>query len=283
MKKIIVPTDFSKVSDYAIDFAVKIAVYLKAEVEVIHLEEIPVGDLSIHLSGEAGSGNQISDDSLYIAQLLRANKQKLKNIEEEYASDVVGVSAFQHGDGFLKGIEQHISKNGADLVVIGTTGEESIQEYFTGNHTEQLIEHLNVPIISLQDQQFHKIEDIVLGLDIEDEKYTMQVFEHVKLITEALGSCLHIVDITKTPNDKMLQRLNKIAKIAGLTNYMVEVIEDHNASDALLKYAEGVDAGLIIILSEAKGGLSRFFQHSFASGLTKKSSIPVLTINKGRI
>ncbi|MEQ9468331.1 MAG: universal stress protein [Ekhidna sp.] len=281
MKKIIVPTDFSKLSGYALDFAIQLARPLNAAIEVLHLEEVPLGDLSLHLTGEAG-GSKISDDSIFNAQLFRANKQKLESIEKEYASGGVAVKARQYGGGFLKGLEHYIAQNGADLVVIGTTGEESIQEFFSGNHTEQLIEHLRAPVISLRDQQFHKIEDVVLGLDIEDEKYTKQVFEKVKVITEALDARLHIVDITKSTDDeKLLQQLNKFAKIAGLTNYMVDVIEDKHASEALLNYAEGTDASLIITLSEAKSGFHRFFQKSFATKLTKKSSIPVMTINKG--
>lgn len=281
MKKILVPTDFSKLSDHAIDFAIKLAESLGAEVRVIHLEEVPLGDLSLHLSGEAG-GSQISGDAIYNAQLFRANKQKLGAIERNYSSANVNVIARQHGGGFLKGIEHYIEQNGIDLIVIGTSGEESIQEFFSGNHTEQLIEHLSVPVISLQDKQFHKIEDIVLGLDIEDEVYTKKIFEHVKMITEALDARLHIVDITKSSKDEeLLSRLNKIAKIAGLSNYMVDVIEDKHASAALLNYAQGADASLIITLSEARSGFQRFLQHSFSTRLTKKSSIPVMTINKG--
>lgn len=280
MKKIIVPTDFSKLSGHAIDFAIQLAKPLGATVEVVHLEEVPLDDLSLNLTGEAG-GSSISNDTLFNAQLFRANRQKLDSIQDEYSSNEVSVKARQHGGGFLKGLEHYIDQNGADLVVIGTTGEESIQEFFSGNHTEQLIEHLSVPIISLRDQQFHKVEDIVLGLDIEDEKYTKQVFEKVKVITEALDARLHIVDITKSTDDeKLLAQLNKFAKIAGLTNYMVDVIEDKNASQTLLDYAEGTDASLIITLSDAKSGLHRFFQHSFATKLTKKSSIPVMTVNK---
>ncbi|WP_420575209.1 universal stress protein [Ekhidna sp.] len=279
MKKIIVPTDFSKLSGYALDFAVKLANPLDAEIVVLHLEEVPLGDLSLNLSGEAG-GSQISTDSLYIAQLFRANKQKLEALRVEYSNE--NVSVHQAGGGFLKGIEHYVENHGADLVVIGTTGQESIHEFFSGNHTEQLIEHLSVPVISLQDKQFHKIEDIVLGLDIEDEVYTKKIFEHVKMITEALDARLHIVDITKSSKDEeLLSRLNKIAKIAGLSNYMVDVIEDKHASAALLNYAQGADASLIITLSEARSGFQRFLQHSFSTRLTKKSSIPVMTINKG--
>lgn len=283
MKNILVPTDFSDLSKHAIDFAIQIAKPLGASVQVIHLEEIPLGDLSLHLSGEA-SGSSVSQDSLFNAQLLRANRQKLKVLQEEFSTEQTQVIAFQHGEGFLKGMKDYVSKNTVDMVVIGTTGEESIQEFFSGNHTEQLIENLNVPVISIQDQQFHPVEDIVLGLDIEDEKYTRQAFEKVRVICEALGSTLHIIDVTRSKNnDEMMGMLNKMAKIAGLTNFLVDVIEDKDTKTALLDYAEGTDAGLIVILSEAKGGLNRFLQHSFATRITKKSTIPVLTVNKAHL
>lgn len=283
MKTILVPTDFSSLSEHALDFAIQLAKSLEASIKLIHLEEVPLGDLSLHLSGEAG-GSAISQDSLYNAQLFRSNRQKLDELQEKYSSNNIPVQAFQHGGGFLKGIQDYVSDHDVDLVVIGTTGEESIQEFFSGNHTEQLIEHLNIPVLSLQDQQFHPVEDIVMGLDIEDEKYTQKAFEKVKSICNALGSTLHIIDVTKSKeNEKMMETLNKIAKIAGLKNYMVDVIEDNDSNSALLDYAEGTDAGLIVILSEAKGGLNRFFQHSFATRLTKKSSIPVLTVNKGHL
>lgn len=282
MKNILVPTDFSSLSEYALEFAIQLAKPMNAQVQVIHLEEIPLGDLSLHLSGEAG-GSTISNDSLFNAQLFRSNKQKLIRIRREYNEEVT-VNAFQYGGGFLKGIKHYLDENNVDLVVIGTTGQESIQEFFSGNHTEQLIENIKVPVISLQDQQFHPIEDIVLGLDIEDEKYTRKAFDKVKVICEALGSTLHIIDVTNSKEDEqMMEMLNKIAKIAGLTNYLVDVIEDKDSKSALLDYAEGTDAGMIVVLSEAKGGLNRFFQHSFAASLTKKSTIPVLTVNKSHL
>lgn len=282
MKNIVVPTDFTKLSRYALDFAIQLAKPLNATVTVIHLEEIPLGDLSLQLSGGTGSTNTISDDSLYNAQLFRANKQKLESIKDEFNSDEVAVECRQYGGGFLNGLKHYVERHQPDVVIIGTSGEESIQEFFSGNHTEQLIESLSIPVISLQDQQFHPIEDVVLGLDIEDEKYTKQVFAMIKSIVDPLGARLHIVDVTKSKNDEeLLEQLNKIAKVAGLTNYMVDVIEDTQASDALLDYAEGTDASMIVTLSEAKSGFHRFFQHSFSTRLTKDSSIPVMTINKG--
>lgn len=284
MKNILVPTDFSKVSSHALDLALKLAKPLKANVIVLHLEPVPLGDTSLSLMGDAGGGPSISGDSLYNAQLFRANKQKLNAIEQQYGSDEVNVTGVQHGGGFLKGIQHFLEKSETDLVVIGTTGEESIQEFFSGNHTEQLIEHLNVPVISVQDRQYHEIEDIVLGLDLQDEHYTQKAFEMVKIISEALNARLHIINITnKESTEELMSQLNKIAQIVGLSNYVVDVVEDKEESVALMEYAEGTDAGLIVALSEAKSGLYRFFQHSFATRLTKYSGIPVLTINKAHL
>ncbi len=284
MKKILVPTDFSKLSYEALDFATHLATLLKAEVSVVHFEEIPLDDTSLHLTGETNSG-KISDDSLFIAQLYKANREKLNDLSRTFSEqNGVSVTGEQLGGGFLKGIQHYIKNHGADLVVMGTTGEESIQEFFTGNHTEQLIEHIDVPVLSVQHKVDKSIEDVVLGLDLLDEKYSKKAFEVVKKIMDSLKARLHIINIVddRAP-DSLMSDLNKIAKIAGLENYVVEVISDKNENEALMNYSKSVDAGLVIALSKAKSGLYRFFQHSFATKLTKASSVPVLTINKKQL
>lgn len=178
-------------------------------------------------------------------------------------------------------MQHYLENHTSDLIVIGTTGEESIQEFFSGNHTEQLIEHVDVPVLSLKSQQFHRIEDIVLALDLEEETYTPRVFHLLKNILEPLDARLHIVDITKTKNDHhLLQTLNEYAREAGLTNFLVDVIEDSKPLDALLDYANGTNAGLIVTLSNARGGINRLVQGSFAAKITKKTAIPILTINQ---
>lgn len=279
MNRILVPTDFSKLSHHAVDFAAFLANQLNAEVSVVHFEDLPMEDMTLHLTGEPTKPG-ISDDSLFNAQLFRANKQKLRDIENEFSSDA-SISAKQMGGGFLKGIEHFVEKNEVDLIIIGTTGEESIQEFFSGNHTEQLIEHVKVPVLSLQHESDKNIKDVVLGLDLLDEQYSKMAFEIVKDITDGLDVHLHIINIIKGEEpETMMADLNKLARGVGLKNYVVEVVKAKNENAALMEYAENLHAGLIVTLSEARAGLARFTQHSFATRMTKLSSIPVLTINK---
>lgn len=280
MKKILVPTDFSKLSGHAIAFAVNLAKPLNAEVSVIHFEGLPLGDMSLHLTGEAHT-ESFSDDALFNAQLFRANKQKLQNLSEKYSADGIVVTGQQLGGGFLKGIEHYVQNNETDLIVLGTSGEQSVQEFFTGNHTEQLIEHLDIPVLSVQGEADKTIHDVVIGLDLMDEKYSIPAFSKIGAIVDALDARLHIVNvINEDEPHSLMSDLNKLAKTVGLKNYVVDVITAKNKNKALTDFAEEVNAGMIITLSEARSGFYRFFQHSFATKLTKTSSIPVLTINK---
>lgn len=280
MRRIIVPTDFSKLSEHALNFAAHIAKHINAEVSILHLEDLPLGDTSLHLTGEAKKSG-FSEDVLFEAQLLRTNKTKLIELSAKYSKDGVVVTGQQFGGGFLKGIQHYVEKNGADLIVMGTTGEESIQELFSGNHTEQLIEHLDVPVLSVQDEVHKNIKDIVLGLDLLDEQYTEKAFSMIKILSEGLDAHVHVINVVKDGEPlSLMSDLNKLARGVGLKNYIVDVIRSKNENEALMDFADQVRAGLIITLSEARSGLHRFFQHSFAAKMTKTSSIPVLTINK---
>lgn len=280
MKRIIVPSDFSKLSEHALEFAARLAKPIDAEVSVIHLEDLPLGDTSLHLTGEA-KGSKISEEDLYNVQLFRSNRNKLQELTDTYSKGGVMVSGQQLGGGFLKGLEHYIENNGADLIILGTSGEESIQELFSGNHTEQLIEHFDTPVLSVQGEVSDEIKDIVVGLDLPNEVYTEQSFKIIKDIAEGLNARIHIVNVLKNDIPEGLNdELNKLANKFGLKNYKVDVLMANDENQGLMRFAQQLHAGLIVTLSEARSGLYRFFQHSFATRMTKDSAIPVLTVNK---
>ncbi len=280
MKRIIVPTDFSELSNYGIDYAVSLAKQIKASVSVVHCENRPLGDLSLHTSGPAESEGA-TDSDLFEAQLFRSNYLKLNELSEKYSKEGVDLTCGQVGGGFLLGMKHYVERFGADLIVISTTGEESVQEFFSGNHTEQLIEHLNVPVLSLVNPAEAEIHNVVLGLDLTEESYSKRTLQAVHKILGDLPAVVHVVSVVSNGmQEHSITNLYAHAKAIGIKNFMVEVLISNKPNDALLDYAESIQAELIVTLSSADSGFKRFIQHSFAAKLTKTSSIPVLTINK---
>lgn len=283
MKKILVPTDFSKLSNHAVDFAVNLAKLLGAEVFAVHFLEIPASNLTLHLTGEAKKSDYMVDP-LYNAQIIRANKRKLADLTYEFSTKEVVVTGQQLGGGFLKGVQNFVDSNKIDLVVLGTTGEERIQEFFSGNHAEQLIEHLSIPVLTIKDNADKDIHNIVLGLDLVGDTYSKSSFAQIKALTDKLNARLHILSVVKTEDTNLLLRdLNEIARDAGLGNYTVDFIQAKDEMAGFLDYVDQVDAEMIITLSSSRAGIHRFFQHSFSTELTKIASVPVMTLNKNNL
>ena len=282
MKKILVPTDFTKLSENALDFAIDLAKATGAQIDLVHFVDIPVEEVTFVTGDSHGEGT--TKETLYDIQLMRANKKKLEAQAASRAENNVKIHMELAGSGFLHGSQKYIEKYGGDLVIVGTTGEESVQEFFTGNHTEQLIQHLGVPVISMKEKvDYEHLTDIVLGIDLVGEKYPSSAMPLIKSVAESFGAKIHLVNIVK-PGEMGLKSLQvgleNFAKDAGFTNYAVSVVEYKNDLDGLLYFAEKIGSGLIAIVSDARPGVFRFFQDSFATEITKLSDLPVMVLNK---
>lgn len=281
MKKILVPTDFSELSSHALNFAYDIAKFSGAQIELIHFIDLPL-DAELLVSGDTQLV-ETSEDTLYNLQLVRANNEKLKKSIEHLGNEVK-IHTGLGSSGFLRGTQKYAKKFECDLVIIATTGEESAQEFFSGNHTEQLIEHLNIPVISLKEHvEFDSLTDITLAIDLLGEKYPGASLPMIKAVAESFDAKVHVVNVVK-PGEASLKKihdgLDEFAQAAKLSNYEISVVEYKDDMEGLLYYAEKIDAGLIAIISDARSGIFRFFQDSFATELTKKSDIPVMVLNK---
>ncbi len=281
MKKILVPTDFSDLSNHALQFAHDIALFSGSEIDLIHFIDLPL-DSELLVSGDTQLV-ETSEETLYNIQLVKASQNKLKE-QIAHLNGAVKVNTGLGSSGFQHGTQKYVKKYDIDLVIIGTTGEESVQEFFTGNHTEQLIEHLNIPVISLKERvQYNKVTDIALAIDLIGEKYPGTSLPMIKSVAECFDAKVHVVNIV-SPGEigmkKLHDQLNQFARDAKLSNYEISVVEYEDDMDGLLYFAEKIDAGLIALISDARPGIFRFFQDSFATEVTKKSDIPVMVLNK---
>ncbi len=281
MNKILVPTDFSELSQQALDFAVDMARYAVAEVQAVHFVQVATEEVTLVTADTAVVGT--TEESLYNIQLMRTNKQKLDKIVAKYEESGVTVTAELAGGGFLNGIKHFTKKYDTSMVIMGTSGEQNIEEFFSGNHTEQLIEHLGIPVISMkQPVLYGKVRDIMLAVDLK-EQYSPSALRKMKDALLNFNAKIHFVSVIK-PDDKDKsshhKQLELLAQRMHLTEAELHMIEAENVEQALKDYAVKAGAGTIAVLSEAKSGLWRFIQSSLAMHLSKDFDIPIMTLNK---
>ena len=131
MKKIIVPTDFSEHALSALKVASNLARKTNAEIELVHVYEIPLAGFS--------SSRHIGYDQKELKRMMDEFHDELKKIAG--TPIVKGITVRTHlipNVDFTEILEQKDLED-ADLIVCGTHGTNGWKEEMIGSNTEKLI------------------------------------------------------------------------------------------------------------------------------------------------
>lgn len=282
MKRILVPSDLSDISENALRVAVDIADRADAEIYLVNFTEHPVETFTA--TGEIDK-KYADEENIYTVQLVQKYQQQLGELATKYGAGGRTIHFQVYDDELKGGIVEFIKDYNIDLVVMGTSGEESADEFFSGNHTEQVIEVATCPVLSVRKRYVRSdYNTIILGLDTEkDSKDNFsQAAAYLNDLADSLGARIDIVNIVKPgTNDKIKveRELIEFASRYGIKDHSVTVVEGDDKEKGLIDFARTHSAGLLAVFSHAEDGFFRIFRDNLSEELTMSSDIPVLTIN----
>ena len=285
MNRILVPTDLSEISENALRFACEIADKAKAEIYLINFLKHPF-DESFTTTGDV-SAKYDDEETIFTIELIRRNTRLLEEMANDYGANRTIYYQVHNRD--LDGVDEYVREKNIDLVVMGTSGEENAREFFTGNHTEQVIIQASCPVISLQEgQKARNLDKIVLGVELEedDKDNFRNATNYLRDIVDTLGAKLHLVHVSKKgSSDKEEEELllKQFAEKFNLDNYTISVQHANDLEKGIMYYAHSIGAGMVAVLTHSEGGFFRIFTTSLSEELSKDSDIPVLTINLHRV
>ncbi len=281
MKKILVPSDLSDIAELGLKLAVEIAKRCHADISLIHFTRHPFGT-TFSSTGEVDLKAD-EEENKYTLQLLHTKKATLESLASRYNNHGVSIHFEVIDSKFKNGIDAYLSQESIDLVVMGTSGEETIKEAFTGNHTLQVIKISSCPVLSVRDG-FH-VEDfnnIVAAVNVITDN---QVAEGLNILGD-LASCfdshVHLVHVRrKTPDSNLIldEYFSRMATIAGLKKFSVVILDADDAYEAVLDYAARENAGLVAVLKNTPEGIFRIFSNRFSNRVVKEEGRPVFTLN----
>ncbi len=277
MKKILVPTDFSKTSIIALETAFEIAKKANSDVYVLHVVEEATPD-SYLISGEWQKDNW--DDRLFTFKLLeKAKKQLEKLVQEPRFSAVKLVGELRLGNPF-HGMNAIIAEQKVDLVVMGTRGQTNLESMVIGTNTERIVRHSRCPILTVHKKPASTdFKNIVYATTMSKEE---EVFSRiVKRTQQIYNSTIHLVRIN-TPGDFQRDNIvkdymSKFAKSLQLKNFTINVYNDLNEEEGILYFADSIDADLIAMATHGRTGFAHVLAGSIAEDVVNKAKRPVLT------
>ena len=126
IKRILCPTDFSEYGNYAIPYAISIALEFVAEIIFLHTVDLSVSDPEKLLG-------KFPDPALYHGRAAEVRVEKLigRDVEPENT------------------IERVVEEREIDLVIMGTHGARGLRRVQIGNTTEEVIRRVTVPVLSI--------------------------------------------------------------------------------------------------------------------------------------
>lgn len=280
MEKILVPTDFTTIAETGLKLAVEIAKRSGAVISLINFTRHPFGS-TFSATGDI-TKKRDSEETRYTLELLKVNQAKLEDLAATYGTDGVEIEYGIIDDELKDGIDNYLNKELIDLVVMGTSGEATVEEAFTGNHTEQVIEVSSCPVLSVRDG--FMIEDfrrIVLAVnEIKDEQVLVGL-NTLRQLAECFDGHIHLLHVRQGREDQrdLHEYFERMASTAGLQNYSVSILDAAEPAEAVIHFARENHAGLVAVIKNSKDGIFRIFSNHFSNRLVKEVGRPVFTFN----
>ncbi|SNS85485.1 Nucleotide-binding universal stress protein, UspA family [Ekhidna lutea] len=276
MKKILVPYDFSKVSEHALDFACQIADKADSDIMLLNVIEHPTADSFKTL----GMQNIDPMEQLYIKKMYETTQNKLADVvfKAKYADDRIATK-IQLGNPFKTIIDQ-ITEEKVSLLVVGTEGSEGLNEFFVGSNAEKIVRKATCPVITVQDKcEIEPIEKIVFASDFQhtDDEFIGQLLD----LQRKFEAQLNIVKIntpasfTSTRHDT--KQMEDFVKKYSIENYTIDIYNYKNEEDGIILYAEDIKADMIALGTHQRKGVGHFLAGSIAEDVVNHSQFPVWT------
>jgi len=275
MKKILLPTDFSSISKYALRYAAGLAKKINAEIVVLYM--IDRADAFL-------TRKEAMDLFENIDYHERINEAFKRFLDEDYFKGIPVNTIIRREVNFFKITDLVVDLN-IDLIVIGSKGSHGLEEMFTRSNTEKVIRTANVPVIVVKNQiRKFKLEKAILACDLELDM--IRPFKKALTILEELSVDYKIVYVNTREdfiNTGLLQELiRKFFDSAGLDleNYKDKLLyyDDFNVESGIFKSAAQEEADLVVLPTHGRRGLSHFIFTSYSEKLANHSEMPVLTI-----
>lgn len=260
-KMILVPTDFSKVGQTALEHAIKVAQTTDSKVNLLHIVPKP--------------------------EMLVEAKQKLRLAKEmAFADYQFNIEVTSRVGNIFEDIGLFAQEMDAIMVIMGTHGLRGLQ-FITGGRALRIVTSTNTPFIVVQERGISEngYDDIVVPLDLHKE--TKQKLSLVADMAKYFNSRVHII----VPNEKDEFLKNAVTRNLKYAESFFEEqeiphtsrISDQKSDDfdkGIIAYAEEIDADLISIMNLRENSLVNLIGGNYVQNIiTNKAQIPAMLIN----
>lgn len=275
---ILVPTDFSKHSDNALEHAVYFGTPFRSEITVLHVDELSVSPL-----GAAGIDDEV---------MRRFRERQAALVDEQFARIRRGAEGYPvtmntmvaQGRAY-KAIVEESERKDYDLIVIATRGLTHLAQHLIGSTAERVVRFSRQPVLSIQQapKSGGVIDSVLCPTDLSPAGNA--ALSYAFSIARQAKAKLYVQHISEL--EKPISREQLMDRLPHFTEHYPQLDEvaweficdrDVEPSNSIIRFAEDRDVGMIVMSAHGRKGLRRAYIGNNTAEVVRQSTRPVLTV-----
>ncbi len=275
MKKILVPVDFSKHSENALEVAAAIAKKQGSEIVALHM---------MGLNDAVVTRNQSKEvfEAMYYMRLAETRFAEL--LDKDYLKGITVTDTVHNYTNFNE-INDIAKEMNIDLIVMGSHGTTGMMEVFVGSNTERVVRTSEIPVLVIK----HRSENFnpksgIFACDFLEN--AVGPYKRAKRIFDLLGIDMQLLYINLAGDFRSTREIEKrILKFLTDANdpnplkalNRVVQYNDYSVEAGIFAYSQVANADIIALPTQGRQGLAHFFSGSIGEDVVNHSDLPVMT------
>ncbi len=270
---ILTPVDFSETSIQALDHAVFMSKIFNSKLSLVHVVE------AIKYADELGGLIVIDQE---VSGIIEAKLDELASSVHQNHGIIKPETIIKHGN-ISDAIVETAEECNADIIIMGTHGTSGWEEFFMGSNAYKVVTEAACPVLTVQKHAAKNgFRNIVLPID--NSISSRQKVQHAVEFAEHYGSIIHVVGLITLDEpevnqkfDVMMNQVNEYLRKHDIP-FENKILTGKNVAKMAMKYANEINADLIMIMTEQEESATDFIIGPYAQQVVNHSHIPVLSI-----
>jgi nucleotide-binding universal stress UspA family protein len=295
LKKVLVPRDFSRFSDYAFERAMELVSRTGAELHIVYADVLHT-DISTAGGGGAETAEVLNERLLEGTENLIAEHGI--HVVTSIVRDLASASA----------IVTYAGDNDIDLIIMGTHGRRGFRRLLIGSTAEEVARTSPCPVMTIRkpadtEEKSHRTPAILVPVDFS--KHSQKALHHAKELAAMYHTSLdllHVVEeqmhpafyntgvfsITDLIPDVDVKALAELKKFYNESSGPVCGVQFHvshgRAGKEIASFAERHDSEMIVMSTHGLTGIEHVLLGSVTEKVIRWSPAPVLSVTtKGKV
>ena len=276
MKKILVPTDFSRNALKAVTYAAEIAEKSGAVIYLLHVIEPSINMVTMQTDS---SGKEV----------LNERGRKLIVLQKTVAGIYPGIKVIIHllGGKPIDSILKYTEMENMDLIVMGTTGANGLKELFIGSVAAGIIGKTKIPVLTVPVSHEIQPPHTILLTTNQFEK-SKNILNKVVGISKLFSATIHVVVIKDEDGNENADFIYNEEQLNNYLQFLKETFPGVNFKGEILiakdfeltidSYSNKNQVDVIAMITYPKSFMEKVFRKGVTRKMAFHSTIPILAI-----